>query len=275
VFQPLVMRVTDGSLAVNPVMGVTVTFETTLARVSPDPIGPPGGEAVVGRTGQPVLLGSSEALVVSNQDGLAAIVPSVGSVGPCDVFISVSAGPSSAQFQMESVAAATVEQPQVPRGKNDDPTAPRVPRFGGQMPAPQGAPDVLFAVPQGALLDEQAPSPGSCSGVRRDSASSADLGFDLNGNSGIGEAVPRSCEPVPELPNVDHEAPQAPAESSTKPPAELTKREHSGGDAGPAETARPRNSSAMSSSAGDLAVDRLLDSRSCRFAQNEDWPFSH
>ena len=31
-FQPLVMRVTDGSLAANPVMGVSVTFKTTLAR---------------------------------------------------------------------------------------------------------------------------------------------------------------------------------------------------------------------------------------------------
>ena len=86
------MRVTDGSLAENPVMGVNVTFETTLARESR-------------KIGLPVILGSSQTQVVTAQDGLASIVPSAGSVGPCDVFITVSAGQSTAQFQMESVAA--------------------------------------------------------------------------------------------------------------------------------------------------------------------------
>lgn len=262
VFQPLMMRVTDGSLAANPVMGVTVTFETTLARVSPDPIGPPGGDALVG-SGLPVLLGSSQAVVVSNQDGLAAIVPSVANVGPCDVFIMVSAGPSSAQFRMESLAAATAEQPQVPRGKNDDPTAPRVPRFGGPMPAPQSAPDVLFAVLQGALLDEPVASPGLCSGVRRDAAPSV-------------EAVLRACDSASEMPHVEDEAPLAPAESSTKPPAGLTKREHGGGAAVLAsQTPAAKKSSANSSSVGNLGVDRLLDMRSCRFAQKDDWVFFH
>ena len=80
-FQPLVMRVTDGSRAANPVMGVNVTFQTTLARVP--------------ENGMPVILGSSQTQVVSTQDGLASIVPSAGSVGPCDVFITVSAGRST------------------------------------------------------------------------------------------------------------------------------------------------------------------------------------
>jgi hypothetical protein len=87
VFQPLVMRVADGSLAANPVMGVTVTFETTLARGSTSQQGPPGGETLGARNELPVILGSSQAQVVTNQDGLASIVPSVtvpsvGSVGP-------------------------------------------------------------------------------------------------------------------------------------------------------------------------------------------------
>src|SRR5208282_5338242 len=51
------------------VMGVNVTFATTLARVS--------------ENGMPVLLGSSQVPVVSAQDGTAFIVPSAGSVGPC------------------------------------------------------------------------------------------------------------------------------------------------------------------------------------------------
>ena len=57
-FQPLVMRVTDGSVASNPVMGVNVTFETTLARVSPDQGGQQDGDSNVGGNGMPVLLGS-------------------------------------------------------------------------------------------------------------------------------------------------------------------------------------------------------------------------
>src|SRR5467141_77408 len=60
-FQPLVVRVTDGSLAADPVMGVNVTFKTTLARVS--------------ENGMPVILGSSQTQVVSAQGGLASIVP--------------------------------------------------------------------------------------------------------------------------------------------------------------------------------------------------------
>src|SRR5208282_712576 len=90
-FQPLVMRVTDGSSAANPVLGVNVAFQTTLARVP--------------ENGMPVLLGSSAAQVMSAQDGLASIVPTVGSVGPCDVFITASAGRSTAQFQMASLPA--------------------------------------------------------------------------------------------------------------------------------------------------------------------------
>jgi hypothetical protein len=135
-FQSLVMRLTDGSLAADPVMGVNVTFETTLARVS--------------ENGMPVLLGSSQAQVVSAQDGLASSVPSAGSVGTCDVFITVSAGQSTAQFQMESVAVIVTGQN---NGPPKAPTAPRdpefVPNFGSQTSAPQSAPEVLFAVPEG------------------------------------------------------------------------------------------------------------------------------
>src|SRR5208282_1528685 len=66
-FQPLAMRVTDGSSAANPVMGVNVTFQTTLARVSPD------------QNELPVILGSSQTQFVTTQDGIASIVPSAGS----------------------------------------------------------------------------------------------------------------------------------------------------------------------------------------------------
>jgi hypothetical protein len=133
-FQPLVVRVTDGSLAADPVMGVNVTFKSTLARVP--------------ENGMPVILGSSQAQVVSSQDGLASIVPSAGSVGPCDVFITVSAGQSTAQFQMESLAAIVPgAAPKHERPKT--PSAPRGWQFGAPTAASQSVPDMLFAVPQG------------------------------------------------------------------------------------------------------------------------------
>jgi hypothetical protein len=140
-FRPLVVRVTDGSLAGDPVMGVSVMFKTTLARV-PENV-------------MPVILGSSQTQGVSDQDGLASIVPSAGSVGPCDVFIAVSAGQSTAQFQMESLAAIVLG----PAPKNGHPQTPSVPRgqqFGAATAASQGVPEMLFVFPQGDPGNEPA-----------------------------------------------------------------------------------------------------------------------
>ncbi len=156
-FQPLVMRVTDGSSAANPVMGVNVTFATTLARVS--------------ENGMPILLGSSQVQVVSTQDGLASIVPSAGNVGPCDVFITVSAGQSTAQLQMESLAAIvtgpTNSPAKAPSARPDPYFAPNFAsnsgsNSGSQTSPPQSVPEMLFAVPPGvASNDPAADSHGS------------------------------------------------------------------------------------------------------------------
>jgi hypothetical protein len=138
-FQTLVMRVTDGSSADNPVIGVNITFATTLARLNPD-------------NGMPILLGSSQMQVVSAQDGTASIMPSAGSVGPCSVFITVSAGQSTAQLQMETVAAIITGEPVAAApgdNHNPAPTTPRVPQFGVQKAVSQGVPELLFAVPEG------------------------------------------------------------------------------------------------------------------------------
>jgi len=140
-FQPLVVRVTDGSLAADPVMGVNVTFKTTLARVP--------------ENGMPVILGSSQTQVVSTQDGLANIVPSSGSVGPCDVFIAVNAGQSTAQFQMESLAAIVPSTPKK-NGPPNTPPASRGPQFGVEAAASQSLPEMLFVFPQGDPGNEPA-----------------------------------------------------------------------------------------------------------------------
>jgi hypothetical protein len=88
----------------------------------------------------PVLLGSSQAQVASMQGGLASIVPSAESVVPCDVFITVSAGAATTQFQMENLAAIVSEPPvsEPPPGgiAVKTPTEPRDPRFGAQASPP-------------------------------------------------------------------------------------------------------------------------------------------
>ncbi|MFI5102463.1 MAG: IPT/TIG domain-containing protein [Terriglobales bacterium] len=259
-FQPLVMRVTDGSLAANPVMGVTVTFETTLARVSPDP----------------VILGSSQAQAVSAQDGLASIVPSVGSVGPCDVFITVSAGRSTVQLQMESVAAIAVAQPKHNRAKA--PTERRGPEFDAQAATPQGLQDMLFAFPQGDPLDEPVASQTACSDARPDTASSADSGSGATGTPASGDVVSRSCASPSELPHAEAETPRSPIEPA-KPTADPTERDHGGAAQRPAESAPANAPSATKSSASSPVVDSppasklLEDRRNCRFAQSEGGVF--
>ncbi len=148
-FQPLVMRVTDGSSAENSVTGVNVSFATTLAQVAGD--------------GPPVLLGSSDAQVVSAQDGTSSIVPSAGNIGPCSVFITVTAGQSTAQLQMESLAAIVPVQPEKTPGQ----TAPaQIEQHLGSpaQPSPSQPLPIIVAVPQAAPNNDPDPDlhPNTC-----------------------------------------------------------------------------------------------------------------
>jgi hypothetical protein len=121
-------------------MGVNVAFTTILGRAGPDP----------------VILGSSQAVSVSDQNGLASIVPSDGSVGACDVFITVSAGTATAQLQMESVTAVVPS----PHSHEKTPVVPSVPRFSPVAVTPAATPALLYAFPQGmASVDSSASNP--------------------------------------------------------------------------------------------------------------------
>jgi hypothetical protein len=151
-FQPLVMRVTDGSAAANPVQGVAVTFETTLARVGSGQGSQGGGDSVVSESGvsgsgAPILLGSSQAQIATDQNGLASIVPSAENVGPCDVFVTVNAGATTTQFQMENLAAIVLAAPNnIGIGKPS--TTMTVPQFAEQPSSSATTPDSFFAVPE-------------------------------------------------------------------------------------------------------------------------------
>src|ERR1700688_3540654 len=152
-FQPLVMRVTDSSGADNPVMGVNVVFNTTLAQISVDSSptgGQQGGESAGGGGGgMPVILGSSRVQVSTAVNGIASIVPSAGNVGPCDVFIAVSAGRSMLQSHMESEAAIVVQQR--PAKIRRASAAPHAKAGAAPTAEAESAPLMLFAIPQGEL----------------------------------------------------------------------------------------------------------------------------
>jgi hypothetical protein len=261
-FQPLVMRVTDGSAADNPVMGATVIFTTTLERNPQGPAGPipPGGDAVVAANGMPVILGTSTAQVVTGSDGLASITPSVGSLGPCNAFIVVNAGFASAQFELENVDPLTLSQQSQTRKQASPPRA-----SGGHSatatPAQQDAPVAFIAVPQAIPLAD--PAPNTCSSTAQDGTCTS------NSDSAPAKAdaaQPRAAMPKEET-TAKAEAVSAPSSASAglkpaqpKPQRSRKSRRSRPPRVGPAATVSARN---VSTKQGD-------DKRSCRFALRED-----
>ena len=264
-FQPLVMRVTDGSPAANPVMGVSVTFVTTLARamISPSPGGPPtGGESLAGADGPPndtpVILGSSQTPVVTDQNGLASIVPSAGNVGPCDLFIVVSAGASTAQFQMESLAAIVTEQPTILRTKAPVPAPEN--HFGLSTSASQSVAVPVFAMPVGDLsADPLADShPNACSDPTADDACS-----DHGSSATSAPALPVTTEPAVTEPAVTERDVSEPDPRSKAAAAEAPKKGTRMGPDSPAaltKSATPLPVQSDAVSGNGLPDDR----RSCR-----------
>jgi hypothetical protein len=90
-FQPLVVRVTDSSMPPNPVQAASVLFQSTLLRPPGDNLIP--GSANLPQTGTPVILSVNQSTVQSDANGLASLLPSVGSFsGNLEIEIQISAG---------------------------------------------------------------------------------------------------------------------------------------------------------------------------------------
>jgi hypothetical protein len=179
-FQPLSMRVTDGSAADNPVMGVNVTFATTLMQISPQDTGQgpqQGGETIGGSGPLPVLLGASQAQVMTDMNGIASILPSAGNVGPCDVLIAVIAGAGSVQFRLESLASIVpaIVQPQPSTSRPM--RSPVVRIVSAPTAQPTSFAVELFAIAQEGPIEPvtpNLPSPSSCTVMSEGDASSVD-----------------------------------------------------------------------------------------------------
>ncbi|HVO61679.1 MAG TPA: IPT/TIG domain-containing protein [Terriglobales bacterium] len=98
-FQPVVVRVTDSASPANPVLAATVTFWSIVCRPDNDVFEENGGER-----GMPVILASTQSVVLSDVSGLASVVPSsVGVAGPIEVEVSAMTGITAVQnFEAES-----------------------------------------------------------------------------------------------------------------------------------------------------------------------------
>ncbi len=103
-FQPLTVRVTDASVPANPVMGVSVLFQSLLGRTNDDAPIMTGGDTNITRNSLPIILGMSQASVTSDANGLATIQPSTsGFQGALAILGTVSVGSASLPFGLQSL----------------------------------------------------------------------------------------------------------------------------------------------------------------------------
>ncbi|HVI10541.1 MAG TPA: hypothetical protein VND65_19790, partial [Candidatus Binatia bacterium] len=108
-FQPLTVRVTDSSTPPNPVLGASVTFQSTVTRmVGSNPAGG-SGDPSSGQTGSSIILSASQSSALSDGNGLASITPSLGSfTGALEIQFQISAGISALlQDVLQSIPPAS------------------------------------------------------------------------------------------------------------------------------------------------------------------------
>jgi hypothetical protein len=131
-FQPLTVRVTDSSTPPNPVLGASVLFQSTVLRPMGNDLTLTPGDPTVTQPGTPVILSVNQSTVQSDANGLASLVPSVGSfTGPLEIEIQVSAGTTAVlQNELETFPAGS--------GGNTSPTSSSF--WHGSVPAPRGPP---------------------------------------------------------------------------------------------------------------------------------------
>jgi hypothetical protein len=103
-FQPITVQVTDTSTPPDPVLGVSVLFQSLLGRTTNDAPIVSGGDTTFTRDPMPIILGISQAFVTSDENGLASIQPSTGGfLGALAILGTVTAGPGSLPFQLQSL----------------------------------------------------------------------------------------------------------------------------------------------------------------------------
>ena len=103
-FQPVTVRVTDTSVPPNPVLGVSVLFQSLLGRTNNDAPIVAGGDTIITRNPMPIILGTSQASISTDANGLASMQPSTGGFqGALAILGTVTVGPASMPFQLQSL----------------------------------------------------------------------------------------------------------------------------------------------------------------------------
>ena len=103
-FQPVMVQVTDASIPPNPVLGVSVMFQSLLGRTNNDQPIVSGGDTKITRDQMPIILGMSQASVTSDLNGFASLQPSTGGFqGALAILGTVTAGTGSLPFQLQSL----------------------------------------------------------------------------------------------------------------------------------------------------------------------------
>jgi hypothetical protein len=117
-FQPIWVRVTDSAVPVNPVIGASVVFHSTLLVPHSDLPVVTTGESVSSQYPQRIILGSSQSTIVSNANGLVSLTPSTGGLNRAlDVDIQASAGSGAwLEFQLEELPQLAQAVPGVSNG---------------------------------------------------------------------------------------------------------------------------------------------------------------
>ena len=104
--QPVVVRVVDSASPPNPVLGESVTAQTTVFRSGGSPPTGADGETNPGNPAMPVILSVTQTNVISDIDGLVNLVPSDGGFGaPVSVDLQVAAGGARLDCLLQTVPA--------------------------------------------------------------------------------------------------------------------------------------------------------------------------
>ena len=107
-FQPVIVRATDFSTPPNPVQGANILFQSALERGTGSGPGISAGDTTITPNPDPIILSSSQTVVTTDGNGLAALQPTTaGFNGALQVVGTVSGGTNTVQFALQSLPSLT------------------------------------------------------------------------------------------------------------------------------------------------------------------------
>jgi len=118
-FQPVTVRVTDSAAPPNPVRAADVDFESLVTRPSPGTLVVTIGETIITRNPAPIIVSSSQVSVPSDGNGLATVQPSGGGAQATVILGTVSAGPRTLLFNLQSLVPPKQQAAREERERSD------------------------------------------------------------------------------------------------------------------------------------------------------------